>query len=101
MEEITVQGLDRGDAEEVAVMVGEQLAEIMDAIGVQSFSFDLGETIRWLEDFLSRGETLYKGHALYAQGGFGIIAEFHVRPAGGGPARYCYDQRTPCTRRHV
>ncbi|HET19168.1 MAG TPA: N-acetyltransferase [Chromatiales bacterium] len=79
-------------------MVGELLAEIMEAIGVQAFNFDLGETIGRLENFLSRGKylvlvardrehralgflTLYEGHALYAEGDFGIIAEFYVRPA--------------------
>ena len=40
------------DAPTVAVMVGELLAEIMNATGVQAFHFDLGETTSRLKDFL-------------------------------------------------
>ncbi|TDN57337.1 hypothetical protein C8D83_1161, partial [Halothiobacillus neapolitanus] len=37
----TIQRAITDDAQEVAVMVGELLAEIMNAIGVQAFNFDL------------------------------------------------------------
>ena len=78
-------------------MVGELLAEIMNAIDSQAFNFDLAETTTRLEDFISR-ETyfvfiahsasgtpagfiaLYESYALYAEGAFGTIPELYVRP---------------------
>lgn len=86
-----------GDAQEVAVMVGELLAEIMNAIGVQAFNFDLAETTSRLQDFLNREKyfvfvvrsesgrpagfiALYESYALYAEGTFGTIPELYVRP---------------------
>lgn len=84
------------DAHEVAVMVGELLAEIMNAIGVQAFNFDLAETASRLGDFLERDKyfvfvlrrngvaagfiALYESYALYAEGAFGTIPELYVRP---------------------
>lgn len=87
------------DAEEVATMAGELLAEISRAIGYDAFHFDLDATRVRLQDFLRRGLyfvlvardpataaalgfiALYEAHALYAGGAFGTIAELHVRPA--------------------
>ena len=84
------------DAPEVAVMVGELLAEIMSAIGEQAFNFDLADTTSRLVAFLDQQKyfvfvarddggrpagflALYEGHALYAEGAFGTIAELYVR----------------------
>lgn len=95
---ITIHRATSDDAQEVAVMVGELLAEIMNAIGVQAFNFDLGETTARLKDFLNHEKyfvfivrsgspgpagfiALYESHALYAEGAFGTIPEFYVRPA--------------------
>lgn len=78
-------------------MVGELLAEIMSAIGVQAFNFDLSETTERLSNFieqekyfvfLAREEgghpvgfvSLYESYALYAEGVFGTIPELFVRP---------------------
>mgnify|MGYP001572783064 CR=1 FL=1 len=78
-------------------MVGELLAEIMNAIGVQAFNFDLAETTSRLKDFLDREKyfvfvargrnanpvgfiALYESYALYAEGPFGAIPELYVRP---------------------
>ena len=78
-------------------MVGELLAEIMNAIGVQAFNFDLAETTSRLKDFLDREKyfvfvarsgnanpvgfiALYESYALYAEGAFGTIPELYVRP---------------------
>lgn len=78
-------------------MTGELLDEIMNAIGLQAFRFDLGETIARLTDFLDREKyivfvahadgaypagfiALYESHALYAEGAFGTVPEFYVRP---------------------
>lgn len=85
------------DAPEVAVMVGELLAEIMNAIGIQAFNFGLAETTSRLQDFLNREKyfvfvarggngnlagfiTLYESYALYADGAFGTIPELYVCP---------------------
>ena len=94
--EFTIQRATAGDAHEVAVMVGELLAEIMNAIGIQAFNFDLAETISRLKDFLDHEKyfvfvarscvtpigfiALYESHALYAEGTFGTIPELYVRP---------------------
>lgn len=82
-------------------MVGELLTEIMDAIGVPVFRFDLDETVARLQDFLAReryfvfiaqgqaGEAagfvaLTESYALYAEGAFGTIPELYVRPRHRG-----------------
>lgn len=94
----TIHRVTTDDAQEVAVMVGELLAEIMNAIDVQAFNFDLDETTARLKDFLSNEKyfvfvarswslspagfiTLYESYALYAEGAFGTIPELYVRPA--------------------
>lgn len=86
-----------GEVEEIAVMVGELLAEIMAAIGVPAFRFDLAETadrlLRFLQQekyfvFVARAAdgravgfiALYESYALYAEGAFGTIPELYVRP---------------------
>lgn len=95
--EFTIQHAIASDAQEVAIMVGELLAEIMNAIGVQAFNFDLDETTSRLKDFIDREKyfvfvarsrsgssagfiALYESYALYAEGAFGTIPELYVRP---------------------
>ncbi|MDD5579503.1 MAG: GNAT family N-acetyltransferase [Methylobacter sp.] len=84
------------DAPEVAKMVGQLLAEIMNVIGAQAFNFDLSETTTRLTDFLNREKyfvfvardgslpigfiALYESYALYAEGAFGTIPELYIRP---------------------
>jgi GNAT superfamily N-acetyltransferase len=85
------------DSHEVAVMVGELLNEIMSAIAVRAFNFDLNETTARLKDFLHQEKyfvfvarnddnravgfvALYESNALYAEGSFGTIPELFVRP---------------------
>lgn len=84
------------EAPQVAEMVGELLAEIMDAIGVQAFNFNLPATIRRLVDFIDQDKyfvfvasdgaapvgfiALHESYALYAEGAFGTIPELYVRP---------------------
>ena len=92
-----IQPTTTNDAHDVAVMVGELLAEIMAAIGSQVFNFDLAETTDRLTDFLNRERyfvfiardeldsaagfiALYESYALYAEGAFGTIPELYVRP---------------------
>ena len=86
------------DAAIIAVMVGELLQEIMQAVGEQAFNFDLPATITRLQNFIRDGHyhafvatdaigtaagflTLYQSYALYAEGSFGTIPELYVRPA--------------------
>ena len=95
--EFTVQKATASDAPEVAKMVGELLAEIMNAISIQAFNFDLAEATSRLTDFLNQEKyfvfvarsatgnpagfiALYESYALYAEGAFGTIPELYVRP---------------------
>jgi len=94
---ITIERGTTDDAQELAEMVGELLAEIMSVIGTQTFHFDRDETIGRLKDclvlekyfvFIARnnGENgigffaLHESDALYAEGSFGTIPELYVRP---------------------
>jgi len=93
----TIEQAMSSDAQDIAVMVGELLTEIMNAIGVQAFNFDLVETTARLKDFIDREKyfvfvarsgtgspigfiALYESYALYAEGAFGTIPELYVRP---------------------
>jgi GNAT superfamily N-acetyltransferase len=95
--DITMQRATADDAQEIAVMVGELLTEIMNAIGVQAFNFDLVQTTSRLKDFIDREKyfvfvvrsgamnpagfiALYESYSLYAEGAFGTIPELYVRP---------------------
>jgi len=96
-DDFTIRRAAAEDTGEVAVMVGELLTEIMDAIGVRVFNFDLAETTIRLRDFIERESyvvfvarsgngqpagfiALYESYALYAEGAFGTIPELYVRP---------------------
>jgi GNAT superfamily N-acetyltransferase len=95
---ITIHRATADDARAIAVMVGELLDEIMAAIDIQAFNFDLDETTARLRDFLNQEKyfvfvarsenlshagfiALYESYALYAEGAFGTIPELYVRPA--------------------
>lgn len=95
--EFTIQQAIASDAQEIAVMVGDLLTEIMNTIGVQAFDFDIAKTTARLKDLLDREKyfvfvacsrsgspagfiALYESYALYAEGAFGTIPELYVRP---------------------
>jgi len=95
--DIAIQRAAADDAQEIAVLVGDLLAEIMNAIGVQAFNFDKDETTARLKGFLDREKyfvfvarnvngrlvgfiALCESYALYAEGAFGTIPELYVRP---------------------
>jgi GNAT superfamily N-acetyltransferase len=97
MTAISIQKATVTDAHSIAVMVGELLNEIMLTIGINSFNFSLEETKDRLIDFIDQEKyfvfvalnehsdpvgfvALFEGHALYAEGAFGIIPELFVRP---------------------
>jgi len=93
-----VHGAAEQDAGDIAAMVGELLAEIMRTTGTPAFNFNHEETVSRLRQFLRRERyfafvaregdgaaagfvTLCESCALYAEGVFGTIPEFYVRPA--------------------
>lgn len=93
----SIQRATPNDTPIIAEMVGELLAEIMVAIGIQAFNFDLADTMERLTDFINREKyfvfiaygandmpagfiALYESYALYAEGAFGTIPELYVRP---------------------
>lgn len=95
--DIAIQRAAADDAQEIAVLVGDLLAKIMNAIGVQAFNFDKDETTARLKGFLDREKyfvfvarnvngrlvgfiALCESYALYAEGAFGTIPELYVRP---------------------
>lgn len=81
---------------EVAALVGELLTEIMESTGVAAFRFDPEQSRLRLEEAIARGTytvfvalddnrivgfaTVFESFALYAEGAFGTIPEFYVRP---------------------
>jgi GNAT superfamily N-acetyltransferase len=92
----SIQRANLDDANDIAIMVGELLNEIMTVIGVQAFNFDLIQTTGQLKRFLEEGKyfsfiarelngeaigfvNAYESYALYAEGAFGTIPEFYVR----------------------
>jgi len=96
--DILIQQAHAKDAPAIAILVGELLAEIMNAIDAQAFNFNLQETVARLETYLATGTyvvfvarpaggdpvgfvALCECHALYAEGAFGTIPELYVRPA--------------------
>jgi len=96
---IVVKPAKPADAETVAKLIGELLAEIMGATGSKEFNFNLIEAKASAEGYLRRNVyfafiawtdpgneavgvlSLYECHSLYAEGIFGTIAELFVRPA--------------------
>lgn len=96
--DILIEQAHANDAPAIAILVGELLAEIMNAIDVQAFNFNLQETTARLGAYLANGTyvvfaarpdggdpvgfvALCECHALYAEGTFGTIPELYVRPA--------------------
>lgn len=97
--DVSIRVAESEDADTIAELVGELLAEIMQTIGVQVFHFDHSETQARAKIFLDQGiysvfiasdvaenfdiglAALVESYALYAEGAFGTIPEFYVRPA--------------------
>ena len=95
---IRIDAAQPDDAPAIAPLVGALLDEIMQAIGIHAFHFNLAETTARLREFLEQGHyhvlvaryesepaivgfaTLYESFALYAEGAFGTLAELYVSP---------------------
>lgn len=93
-----IQRATSDEAPAIAVLVGDLLTEIMRVIGVPAFNYSLIETTNRLREFLETEKyvafvacagkggqvlgfiALYESYALYAEGAFGTIPEFYVRP---------------------
>jgi GNAT superfamily N-acetyltransferase len=85
------------DADVIAPMVGELLHEIMAAVKEKAFNFHQQDTAARARAWLSDGSylvllarvreaavgflALYQSYALYAEGIYGTIPEFYVRPS--------------------
>ncbi|MBF6057084.1 GNAT family N-acetyltransferase [Thiomicrorhabdus heinhorstiae] len=83
-------------APEISELIGELLAEIMQAINETAFSFHLEEAQQRLHEFIREGKnivfvaernnaligfvTIYPSFALYAEGAFATLAELYVKP---------------------
>lgn len=97
MTNLNIRSANADDAENLALMVEALLGEIMDGIGSPVFNFNGDDTRLRLRQFLDQGNfivfiaeqrnaeaigfiALTESHALYAEGAFGIIPEFFVRP---------------------
>lgn len=99
MNTITIERAKRDQADEIAILVGALLQEIMDRIDIDVFHFDLKETKERLADFIESEKNFvfiaidgvsnqiigfvssYEGYALYAEGAFGTMAELYVKPS--------------------
>jgi len=97
--DIAIERALAADAPALAAMTGELLDEIMAAVGVKAFNFDLEEATARAREFLDRERyfvflaragrecravgfvALCESWALYAEGAFGILPELYVRPA--------------------
>ncbi|MDI9847961.1 GNAT family N-acetyltransferase [Rhodoblastus sp. 17X3] len=92
-----VRKADLADVRDIASMVGALLSEIVERSAPPAFDFDLEQTEALLADFLREDSftvfvaetrngdlagfiSLNESRALYANGRFGTIAEFYVRP---------------------
>ena len=101
---ILVEQATARDADEVALLVGKLLGEIMQAIGAKVFDFDVRESKQLLRSFINMGRysafvarndeariigliTLSGSYALYAGGLFGTIPEFYVERRVALPGR--------------
>ncbi|MCG8429273.1 MAG: GNAT family N-acetyltransferase [Chromatiales bacterium] len=98
MNSIRIQPAGESDIADLADMVGALLTEIMEHSGVNAFQFDQTATAErakaWIAEekywaFIAKASdsdqsigviTLYRSHALYAEGEFGTIAELYVKP---------------------
>lgn len=95
IELVTIQ---ENDYDDLVLMVGELLAEIMDKTQVQAFHFDAVETKSRAKKLVDANKywifvakdirlqrnigfiSLYESYALYAEGAYGTIAELYVYP---------------------
>lgn len=85
------------DCHDISILVGELLIGIMQSIGEQAFNFNPIETENRSRNYIQQGVyfvfvvrdikdktfgfiTLCETRSLYAEGTFGLIQEFYVRP---------------------
>lgn len=83
------------DSDELSIMTGELLNEIMEKINIKAFNFDLEQTKQRAKDLISQNKyfafiaknndeyigfvSMYESYALYSEGAYGTIPELYVR----------------------
>jgi len=83
------------NSEELSIMTGELLQEIMDKIDIKAFNFNKQETQKRAEDLISKNLyfvfiakdknksigfiSMYESYALYAEGAYGTIPELYIK----------------------
>ena len=93
--EVKIIKASRVDTQELSIMTGELLHEIMDKINIKAFNFNQEQTQKRAEDLLSKELyfvfiakdkdkylgfiSMYESYALYAEGAYGTIPELYVR----------------------
>ena len=95
---ICIHQASSAESNNIAVLLNELLSEIMLSTGEQHFHIDLASTQERVDEWLRQGKyvvfiastqdtstllgfvAFYESYALYAEGAFGTIPEFYVRP---------------------
>ena len=98
MRKIEVVPISKNYYYDLSVMVGELLAEIMEAINEKAFNYNAQETETRARDLIEKNVywvflafdkvtkknvgfvSLYESYALYSEGAYGTIPELYVRP---------------------
>ncbi len=98
MSGIDIKTVSQEGYNDLSVMVGELLNEIMTAINEKAFNYDESETERRAKRLIEDGKywvflaedresespagfvSLYESYALYSEGAYGTIPELYVRP---------------------
>jgi GNAT superfamily N-acetyltransferase len=93
-----IRSIQKNDYDELAIMVGELLHEIMKKTTVNSFNYNQLETKNRAKTLVNEGKywvfiaeeidsttkigfvSLYESYALYSEGAYGTMPELYVRP---------------------
>lgn len=96
--QISIYPIQENEYQELSVMVGELLTEIMEKIGADVFNFNRKDTEKRASDLVSEGKywvfiahetetktivgfvSLYESYALYSEGAYGTMPELYVKP---------------------
>lgn len=99
MDTTKVAAITNNDYQDLALMVGELLSEIMQSIKQPVFKYNALETEKRAKELVESGKywvfmarvaegasnmgfvSMYESYALYSEGAYGTIPELYVRPA--------------------
>lgn len=97
MMKISITKLTNDDYNDLSVMVGELLNEIMESINIKAFNFNQTDTKNRAEDLIRKEKywvfiardtennknigfvSMYESYALYTEGAYGTVPELYVR----------------------